>query len=126
MGEMLNILKDDTGSVVNKMMELSTARQKILSQNLANSNTPDYIRKDVKFNRQLEDALKSGSTRAEIKNLTPKVYEDLKNAPRKDGNNVKASEELSQLMQNSLEHRLLTRARQTRGNILKMAIKGPK
>lgn len=38
---------------VNLMMDLVTQRQRALSMNLANIDTPDYVRKDITFDQYL-------------------------------------------------------------------------
>jgi len=126
MGDMLNILNDNTGDLVSNMMRLSNMRQKVVAQNIANANTPDYTRRAVKFSEELADVVKNQNSTSELPSLDVEMYKDTTNEARMDGNNVVLPEELNQLMQNSLQHRLLSRIRSTRGEILKLAAKGPK
>ena len=55
------ILGDRQSHLLSKMMELSQERQQAISHNLANANTPGYIRQDVDFSRQLADLVRDGT-----------------------------------------------------------------
>ena len=84
MGDMLDILSDNTGKLVSRMMEMSNKRQKVLAQNLANANTPDYARRTVKFEKELSDVLKRDTSKSEIDSLDIVVKKD-------EGNNSRRS-----------------------------------
>ncbi|MFH0880983.1 MAG: flagellar basal body rod protein FlgB, partial [Lentisphaerota bacterium] len=49
---------DETTQVLNKMLDVSALRQRVLANNLANINTPGYKRLDVKFRDELTDAIR--------------------------------------------------------------------
>lgn len=121
MSEMLGFLTDKHSALISKMLEMNQQRQKVISNNLANANTPGYTRRALSFEKELETVLETGGKQA-IQSLETTVSKDQSNAPRPDGNNVVVAEELNHLMQNGLHHRLMTRIYSTRGNILKMAV----
>jgi len=125
MGEMLDILSDQTGELVSRMMELSSQRQKVISQNIANANTPGYKERTVGFEKKLSEVLEGDWTKSKIESIDIVTHKNTQTPGRVDGNNVDISEELNELMQNTLKHRLLARAKSTRGDILKRAAKGP-
>lgn len=118
------ILGDRHSHLLSKMMELSQQRQQVMSHNLANANTPGYIRQDVDFSRQLADLAKDGTTE-DFAALRPRLVEDhSRPTSRLDGNNVEAAGEMGEMMQNGILYELLARAFSTRASILRMAIDG--
>ncbi len=51
------LFKKTNLSVVNRTMDASMLRAKVISNNIANVNTPGYRRVEVKFEKQLREAL---------------------------------------------------------------------
>lgn len=87
--------------LLQRLMNTAEARHRVLSQNLANVNTPGYHRVDVSFEAELERQLRSPGE-------APQVVEQAGLTERKDGNNVDMDHELGQLSQNSLIHQTCT------------------
>jgi flagellar basal-body rod protein FlgB len=52
-------LFDKTMAVVQKSMDIRTSRHKILSSNIANTETPDYVSKDLPFEKIFERTLET-------------------------------------------------------------------
>lgn len=84
-------------NVLDKAADASWKRENVITNNLANVNTPGYKRKDVNFEGALREALghcQMESLDEKIKNLqqarlNPSVYTDLSNySYRLDGSNV--------------------------------------
>jgi flagellar basal-body rod protein FlgB len=118
------ILGDRQSHLLAKMMELSQERQQVISHNLANANTPGYIRQDVDFAKQLAELARTG-TAEDFASLSPRLVEDhSRPATRLDGNNIEPAGEMGEMMQNGLLYELLARAFSTRASILKMAVDG--
>lgn len=119
-----SIIYDETNLITNKMLECSMQRQKVIANNLANADTPGYVRRELDFEKSLADMVKSGNIR-ELSSLDPKVVNDLESGPaRLDGNNVVVSDELNEMMQNNIMYGLLTKAYSTKMSILRTAITG--
>src|SRR4051794_30400190 len=97
----------------------SDARQSALAGNLANVDTPGYMRKDVDFHGALQSALDSGAD-AGSANFTAQA--DTSAPVRADGNSVDADAESSALSQNALEYDALAKVASTRIDILKTAM----
>ena len=116
------MLDESAAQLTSKLIEISQVRQSVLANNLANANTPGFIRKDVDFQGELRRALASGSPEA-IGQLRAGVTEDPSNPARTDGNNVVVAQEMSEIMQNGVYHNLLAKALTTRINILRSAIR---
>jgi len=83
------------------LMATAEVRHRVLSQNLANTNTPGYHRMDVSFDEALERHMRNDST-------PPTAAEQHGLPERADGNNVDVDQELGQLNQNALIHQTAT------------------
>lgn len=102
--------------VLDRAADASWLRNEVLSNNLANIDTPGYKRQDVDFESVLKEAL--GLNRIvgsedmdhrvaglRHKNLAPRVYTDYKNfSYRIDGNNVDVDNENVMLAENQLRY----------------------
>ncbi len=116
-------LLDNTAVMLSRLMEAASERQRVISNNIANVNTPGYKRRSVTFESQLKKMLESKSA-GEIGKLRPEVVIDEDSPSRIDGNNVNMAKETNELLQNTMYHRLLSRAVMMKINILKTAIRG--
>jgi flagellar basal-body rod protein FlgB len=74
-------------------------RARVVSANIANSNTPGYVRQVVRFEDLLRDELRHGGDAAEV---APEVAPDLETQARPDGNNVSLELELNGMRENRL------------------------
>ena len=104
-------------NVLDKAADASWARNEILNNNMANATTPNYKRKDVKFESYLENELRgSGSldqkiNRMKLSNLNYTPYTDLSNYRyRLDGSNVDMAVEQAELASEQIRYNALTRA----------------
>jgi len=113
-------LFDVTQNALTAAMRGSTARQSALADNLANVDTPGYVRKDVDFHSTLNEALGAGDSGLADVSFTPQT--DAAAAVRQDGNTVDVDQESSALSQNALEYEALARVSATRIDILKSAM----
>jgi flagellar basal-body rod protein FlgB len=94
-------------------------RQQALAGNLANVDTPGYVRKDVDFHDALRTAMSSGSDPGSM-SFAPQA--DASAPVRVDGNSVDVDAESSAMSQNALEYDALARVSATRIDILKSAM----
>ena len=103
--------------VLTKAADASWLREEVLSNNIANVDTPDYKRQEVNFESVLEREL--GMSKYEmldfkVKNihmnhLNASVYEDATNyAYRLDGNNVDIDTENVELASEQIKYQGLT------------------
>jgi len=97
----------------------SSARQAALADNLANVDTPGYVRKDVDFHGTLAAALSAGDSPSD---LSFSAQDDASAPVRADGNSVDTDAENSALAQNGLEYDALAKVAGTRIDILKTAM----
>ncbi|MBQ6814216.1 MAG: flagellar basal body rod protein FlgB [Lachnospiraceae bacterium] len=98
-------------NVLTKAADASWTRNEILTNNLANVDTPGYKRKDVTFQSYLMQELASGDSTslrtrindADVSNINATVYTDLSTLSyRLDGNNVDVDTENVELASNQL------------------------
>jgi flagellar basal-body rod protein FlgB len=80
---------------------MSTQKQKVIANNLANARTPGYIRQDITFEKELREMILSGNIEG-IRGLHAKIVEDRTLPMASNGNNVNASMEMNEMMQNGV------------------------
>jgi flagellar basal-body rod protein FlgB len=91
-----------------------SARHTAISDNIANVNTPGYIRREVPFEQQLSSAIQTsynpwtGLKQQSVLPFTPMVQEDNSGAMQSDGNNVDIEREMVMMAENSIRYEALT------------------
>lgn len=129
---MLNSNVFDYVNVLGKAADASWQRHELLSNNLANDDTPGYKRKDIDFESQLRRAL--GNSRYETVDskvshvtsteLEARVYTDSANfSYRLDGNNVDIDTEGVELASNQIKYNGLIGSINQEFSNLKMVMK---
>lgn len=96
--------------ILAKALDASLLRGEMISNNVANVDTPGYKRKDVAFESYLEKALNSTGKISEqnLAQLKPTVYQDHSSLSyRIDGNNVDMDTEMGYLAQNQIQYSTL-------------------
>lgn len=131
-------LFDPTQVALTAAMRGATARQTALAGNLANVDTPGYVRKDVDFHDALRLAM-TGSTGAgagagvdpepvtgagtgAMDAMTFTAQDDASAPMRVDGNTVDVDSESAKLAQNGLEYQSLSQVVSSRIDILQSAM----
>lgn len=103
----------DYVNVLGTTLDATAKRHEIISNNIANVNTPNYKRKDIRFETELKHAfLRSGESSVDAKvrhldlhALEPEVYTDYKELSyRYDGNNVDINNENAILAENEIKY----------------------
>jgi flagellar basal-body rod protein FlgB len=100
---------DATYQALDAALGASSMRQQVISNNLANVNTPGYKRKEVEFDDALQSALsasESGDASA-FEGLVPTVTEDDTASMRADGNSVNVDNEMAHLAENNVRYNAL-------------------
>ncbi len=113
---------DPSSQILSKVLDLAAARQRVLSNNLANLNTPGFTRSDLKFTEELADAVRSGP-RA-LAQLSVGPVQDESTPVRFDGNNVQLETELAEMSKNALLYQMAVQAMNSRLSMLRMAATG--
>ena len=118
-------------NVLSKAADAAWTRNEVLSNNIANNDTPGYKRKDVTFETYLFEELASGSTTSlrkkidetDLSNLNATVYTDFSTLSyRLDGNNVDIDTENVELASNQIRYNALVDSIKYEFNMLKAAM----
>lgn len=111
---MLNsIVSSPRVAVLEQALSASSLRQKVISNNIANVNTPAYKKGEVLFEDMLQGVMKGGKMpmlQTNVRHLalqqagipSPKVNVVGNTSIRVDGNNVDIDVEMAQLAKNSI------------------------
>ncbi len=126
--------------MMQKGLDASWLRNEVISNNIANVDTPGFKSSKVEFENALASAveaaggteLKTTRTRhirtgaEKAVNLEPVVTKDYHTAYRADGNNVDVEAEMAALAQNSLHYYTLVSKINSEFRKLNLAIRGGK
>jgi len=112
-----------------KSLDAAWLRNDIISQNIANVDTPNYKRKEVKFEEFLNSEMKYSRISNGKSRLTGsgdiKVVEDYSNySYRLDGNNVDIEREMAKLAVNTLRYNTLIQRMSGQFNKIRTVIRG--
>lgn len=122
-------------NVLQKGLDASAMRQQVLSNNVANIDTPNFKRSDVDFQAVLGAALGENGGTLSMKLTTIKhlpgvalgdgsgIVTDQTTSLRNDGNNVDVDREMSNVAENGLYYGSITRAISSQLALLRMVIK---
>lgn len=107
--------------MLTKLMEVSDMRHRVVSQNLANVNTPGYQRLQVNFEDELAKQILGGSD----VDLTrePEIVADDTLPARADGNNVDIDMEIGELQRNATLYQTYSQLLATQFATMRMAIR---
>ena len=121
----------DFVDIMTKAADASWLREEVISNNIANVDTPNFKRKDVAFSTYLSAALNEGdekNLRKRIKNfkedsVEPLVYTDHRNLSyRLDGNNVDIDTENVELASEQIKYNGLIESISKEFSMLKNAM----
>ena len=112
-------LFDTTQLSLEAALRGSSLRQTLLTDNLANVNTPGYQRKDVDFHATLADAMQTGES---LDTLAFSPSTDSSRVVRADGSGIDPDQESAELAKNALEYQALVSVAGTRTSILQTAM----
>lgn len=116
-------------------MDVASAKNDVISSNIANVDTPQYKAKDLKFDAVMADAMGEGKKLpmmvtdekhipSQPSAVDPSSYIYNQNNPsvRNDGNDVNEDYEMSQLAENGIRYSLFSQITGERFTTLKEAI----
>lgn len=122
----------DYVNVLGTALDAAATRNEIISNNIANVNTPDYKRKDIRFEAELKHAFAHSDEKTvdarvrqlELGALEPEVYTDYADLSyRYDGNNVDIDTENAILAKNQIKYNGLQASVNKEFSNLKMVMK---
>ena len=126
---------DNAFGIHENAMHLQTRRAQLLSQNLANSDTPGYKAKDIDFKEALKSASNGNMNKplqmTQVGHIQPKGFfmgaESMYRQPTQsslDGNTVEPHVEMGQFSDNSMRYLMTLRIMSGKINGLLSAIRG--
>lgn len=101
------------------LLDVKTKRHELISNNLANVDTPGYKRYDVSFEELLKDRLntrsipltatnkKHISANKQLMDIKPKIYREQEYSYRNDKNNVDPDKEMVELTKNTFSYLII-------------------
>jgi len=108
----------NTIEILGKSIDLRARNQNLISSNVANAETPNYVPKSLVFEDELQGALKGGSkgtpaitnarhiplkgTGSRLQSVTGRVVETPSKSPGMDGNSVEIENEMSKMAENQI------------------------
>lgn len=98
----MSLIESSQINILTKFLDVTSARHKVVTTNIANVDVPGYKTKDVDFRNVLNDANRSQQMEAGFRPRTREV-EGLMERP--DGNNVSLERESMLLAQSQLQFR---------------------
>lgn len=107
-----------------RLMDAADLRHRVISQNLANVNTPGYRRLDVEFEKRLaQEMSRSGSSGPS--SASPEIVQDDSTSMRADGNNVDVDREIGQLGKNAILFQMYSQLLKSQFDTMKRAVEAP-
>jgi flagellar basal-body rod protein FlgB len=122
---MSDLFSDLTMTSLVKSMDGLSMRHKVIANNIANVNTPGFIRSEVSFSDEMKKALSMNDTNSSLRQINDINIEsqlDNKSPARSDGNNVSIDKEMTDMSKNTLEYETLTRLLNMKFSLLQTAI----
>lgn len=130
-----NLIESKSGGLLERSMDASNMRSQLLTQNLANVNTPHYKRLDIDFQSIMQNQM--GNNELEMTRTHPRHFpnppflmgpvrttRETKTLSRYDTNNVDVEFEMAQVAENTLFFQSLATSWRNEMSRLKMAIEG--
>ncbi len=111
-------LLDTTQLALESAMRGAWLRQTLLTNNVANADTPGYRREDVDFQGALRTALANEESVAQVQ-FQPQVQPQ---SAGPGGNGVNIDQEAALLSENGLDYQAMVQVLGTRNNIMRSAM----
>lgn len=132
---MFRLIESESMKKLERALDASALRQNLLSQNLANVNTPYYKRLDIDFKTVFAAEVDKNELQLyrthpkHISNSTPvegaiHVTRETKTIERYDQNNIDPEYEMAQVVENSLYFQAVSQELAGKFSTLKMVIRG--
>ncbi|MDP6418810.1 MAG: flagellar basal body rod protein FlgB [Candidatus Krumholzibacteria bacterium] len=125
---------NDTLHLLKQGLDAYSLRQRVIAENVANTETPGYLARQLRFEELLKESdspeTRLRSTReghfktAESSGASPRITEDSDRALDNGINNVSVDLEMAALAEVNLSHKLATRALAVRYQLLRSSIRG--
>ena len=102
---MTELFRPEAIELCEKMLDYAALRHKVIANNIANINTPDFRRSDVEFADELKRVLREkGLTGA--KDLRFKITKPNETPFRADGSNASVDKDMAVLAENAITYQI--------------------
>ncbi len=118
-------LFDKTIDTLSRSLDLHLMRHSVISDNIANAETPGFKAKRLDFETALQNAVEASESNPEsrsIASVNPVIYEDFQAETGQDLNGVDMDREMSALTKNDIQYSAATQAISKKFSLLKYAI----
>lgn len=113
---------DAQAGLLSRLMDATAVRQEVVSQNLANLNTPGYQRLEATFEDQFQKALSGSGDVAKAEGIKARVQASEDASTRPDGNSVDLDKELGELQRTALMFQTYTKLLEARLGMMRRAM----
>jgi flagellar basal-body rod protein FlgB len=135
----MKLLNSASMGLLENALNISTLRQNLLSNNIANVETPGFKRMDVRFEAELQKALSSQSSdfvgrrthsrhlhigKGSISDVNPQIFQETEYKMNNHENNVDLDHEMAELAKNALRYNILVQQMNHQLNLYKTSIQG--
>ena len=98
-----SLFNGKTTTILKKVMDFNVQNHTVITNNIANIETPGFTAKRFEFEDALQNAVQSGNMDS-IENVTGKLANNYDNPYRMDMNNVDVEKELLSMEENRLQY----------------------
>lgn len=102
-------------------LRAESLRQKAISNNMANLESPGYRRIDVKFEQLLAKCMDS-SGKVDLDDIKPQIHRPKQTPVKSNGNDVNFEAEVGQMIKNALRHKAYIRLLNKKYDQIELAI----
>lgn len=107
--------------IIEAGIRAESLRQRAIANNVANLQTPEYRRADIRFKELLAKALDSSGS-VDLSEIEAQIYQPKKTAVNSNGNDVSLETEVGEMVKNTLRHKAYIRLLQKKYQQLELAI----
>ena len=112
---------DSNFNLLEQLMTISSNKQKVIANNIANVNTPGYRRRELVFQEEILRAVEEQDME-HLGKITGKIIESDSPTFRNDGNNVDIDKEMGLMNRNSLVYSVYTEMYSKKIGMLRLAM----
>lgn len=110
-------------NLLSRMMDLHATRHRVIAENIANVNTPNYRRQSFGFEKAMRHALANGGAER-YDNVRGRITRPNTTAVRNNGNNVDIEQEMLAISGNGSRFRIYSELYNRKSQMIKSAIRG--
>ncbi len=118
-------LFDKTTDVLSKSLDLQLLRHSVISDNIANAETPGFKARRVEFESELQravDSIENNDGSTELKDLSPNIAQDPNSEMGQDLNTVDMDREMAQMTKNDMKYSATSQAVSKKFAMLRYAV----